>query len=202
MRHRFISVSGFVLAGGESRRMGHPKDQLELGGERLLARQVRLAGAVARPVAVLGPSERLAGLGFRVIPDERAGLGPLGGIATALACTRAEYNLFVGCDMPYLRARFLEYLCAEALARQADATVPESPRRQLQPMCAVYRRRALAAVRASLERGDFRVRSFFPRVKYRMLRWPEIARAGFSAAIFDSINTPEDYCAAQLRLGS
>jgi molybdopterin-guanine dinucleotide biosynthesis protein A len=202
MCRRFLSVSGFVLAGGDSRRMGRAKEQVELGGETLLARQVRLAGAVARSVAVLGPAERLAGLGFSVIPDERAGLGPLGGMATALACTRTEFNLFVGCDIPFLKARFLEYLCAEALESEADATVPESPGRELQPTCAVYRRRALAAVRASLEHGDFRVRSFFPRVKCRVLRWPEIARAGFSAAIFDNINTPEDYRAAQLRLGS
>ena len=201
MRRRFLSVSGFVLAGGESHRMGRPKDQLELGGETMLARQVRLAGAVARSVAVLGPRERLAATGLKVIADERAGLGPLGGIATALACTRTEYNLFIGCDMPYLKARFLEYLCAEALASEADATAPESPGHELQPMCAVYRRRALAAVRASLARGDFRVRSFFPRVECRVLHWPEIARVGFSAVIFGNINTPEDYRAAQLRSG-
>jgi molybdopterin-guanine dinucleotide biosynthesis protein A len=202
MRRCFLFVSGFVLTGGESRRMGRRKDQLGWGAETMLARQVRLLGAVARSVAVLGPPERLAALGQHVIADERAGLGPLGGISTALACTRTEYNLFVGCDMPYLKARFLEYLCAEALASESDVTVPESRGHQLQPTCAVYRRRALAAVRASLTRGDFRVRSFFPRVKCRVLHWPEISRTGFSAAIFANINTPEDYRTAQLLLGS
>jgi molybdenum cofactor guanylyltransferase len=202
MSHRLHSVSGWVLAGGESRRMGRRKEWLVLAGETMLARQVRLLGAVARTVEVLGPPEGPAEAGIRVIPDERPGLGPLGGIVTALVHTRTEYNLFVGCDLPFLEVRFLRYLSAQALASEADATVPESPRHQLHPACAVYRRRALKAARASLELGSLRVRSFFPRIGVRVLRWPEIARAGFGAAIFDNINTPEDYRLAQLRLDS
>jgi molybdenum cofactor guanylyltransferase len=202
MRHRDLFVSGFVLAGGESRRMGRPKDQLAGGCETMLERQVRLLGAVARSAAVLGPVERLAAPGLRVIPDERPGLGPLGGIATALARTRTEYNLFIGCDLPFLDSRFLRYLCREARACGADATVPESPGHQIHPTCAVYRRRALGAIRARLGRGDGRVRSFFPSVKCRVLRWPEIARAGFSALIFANMNTPDDYRSAQWRLDS
>lgn len=197
MRHCFSCVSGFVLAGGESRRMGRRKDQLELAGETMLGRQVRLLRAVTRSVAVLGPGERLAGHGDRVIPDERSGLGPLGGIATALGRTRTEYNLFLGCDLPFVSARFLEYLCVRALTSQADATVPESPGHGLHPACAVYRRRALRAIRASLERGDLSVRGFFPRVRCRVLGWPEIARRGFSIRIFDNMNTPEDYDVAK-----
>ncbi|HET7841671.1 MAG TPA: molybdenum cofactor guanylyltransferase [Terriglobia bacterium] len=200
MRRRFFEVSGFVLAGGESRRMGRPKEQLVLGHETMLDRQVRVLGSVTRSVAVVGPSERWSGVGFRVISDQRAGLGPIGGIVTGLACTRTEYNLFVGCDMPFLTARFLEYLCAQATLSKADATIPESQGGRLHPTCAVYRRRALQAAGASIELGDFSVRSFFPRVKCRVLHWPEIARAGFGPAIFENMNTPEDYHRAVLRL--
>jgi molybdenum cofactor guanylyltransferase len=181
--------------------MGRPKDQLELGGETMLVRQVRLLRAIARSVAVVGGAERWAELDVEVIPDELPGLGPLSGIATALGRTRTEYNLFVGCDAPFLQARFLQYLCARALEGEAEATVPQSFRRGLQPTTAVYRRRALKAIRASLERGDYSVRSFFPRVRCRVLSWPEIARAGYGAVNFENINTPEDYRSARLRLG-
>jgi molybdopterin-guanine dinucleotide biosynthesis protein A len=201
MQRRFVSVEGFLLAGGRSRRMGRPKLELELGGETLLERQLRLLRAVTRAVAVIGPPERAAGIDFRAIPDEHAGLGPLGGIVTALAQTRSEYNLLVGCDLPFLEARFLRFLCWGALTGRAEVTVPESPSGRLHPTCAVYRRRALGAARASLERGDYRVRSFFPRVNVHVLRWREIARAGFSARYFFNMNTPEDYRSARLRLG-
>ncbi len=200
MRRRFIEVSGFVLAGGESRRMGRPKEQLTLENETMLARQVRLVQAVARTVGVLGPVDKTCALNVQIIPDDSPGQGPLGGIATALARTRNEFNLFLGCDMPFIDASFLRFLCREALATQADATVPESPGGRLHPTCAVYRRRALRAVRASFEWGDWSVRSFYPRVKCRVLRWPEIARAGFGELIFENMNTPEDYRQALLRL--
>lgn len=197
MPQRFGSVSGWVLAGGESRRMGRPKDQLVVAGETMLARQIRLLRGVARSVAVLGPTERLDRLEVEVIPDEQPGLGPLGGIVTALGRTRTEYNLFLGCDLPFMEIRFLRFLSRQALACRADVTVPETPGCRLHPACAVYRRRALGAIRASLSRGDYRVRSFFPRVECRLLRWHEIGRQGFRSRIFDNMNTPEDYEFAQ-----
>lgn len=193
MRKRFSSISGFVLAGGESRRMGRCKGELVVGGETMVERQIRLLGTVARSVAVLGPAERLDRLEVEVIPDEQPGLGPLGGIATALGATRVEYNLFLGCDLPFIPAEFLRFLCHKALASEADVTVPESPRRRLHPTCAIYRRRARSTVRASLEAGNLRVRAFFPRVECRVLPWPEIARHGFHPRIFDNMNTPADY---------
>jgi molybdopterin-guanine dinucleotide biosynthesis protein A len=200
MRQRFLVVSGFILAGGDSHRMGKPKDQLELGGEIVLERQVRLVHSVTRSVAVLGPMDRLAGTGFNVIPDDRPGGGPLGGILTALRHTRSDYNLIVGCDLPFLEARFLRYLCARALTTEAEVTVPESPGREIHPTCAVYRRQALRAARGGLERGDFSARGFFPRVRVQVLCWAEITRAGFSARNLVNMNTPEEFHAARLRL--
>jgi molybdopterin-guanine dinucleotide biosynthesis protein A len=200
MMRRLQGISGFVLAGGESSRMGRPKERLILDGETMLERQLRLLRKVARTVAVLGPAERLSLKEVQVIPDDEPGLGPLGAICTALARTRSEFNLFLGCDMPFVGNRFLEFLCREALATQADVTVPESPGRQMQPTCAVYRRRAFPAVRASLARGNYSVRGFFSSVRCRILRWSEINRGGFRPRIFDNMNTLQDYEAARLSL--
>ncbi len=210
MPQRFLDVTGFVLAGGASRRMGRPKAALVLGGETMLERQVRLLGSVSRTVVVLGPAagsgisegliRSLVPHGVPVIPDELPGRGPLGGIYTGLRRTRTEFNLFLGCDLPFMPARFLRALCEWALGSGADVTVPESPARGLEPLAAVYRRRALPIVRASLRRGQNKVTSFYPCVRCLVLRWPEIARSGFSARIFDNINTPEDYQRALRRV--
>ena len=210
MPQRYLEVSGFVLAGGASRRMGRPKPALVLGGETLLARQVRMLRAVSRNVTVIGPAagsesleaglRSLASPDVPVILDRLPGHGPLGGIYTGLARTRTEFNLFIGCDLPFMEARFLRFLCGRALRSAADATVPESRGLRIQPLVAVYRRRAVRAVRASLDRGDNKVTSFYPHLRCLIVRWPEIARAGFSTRIFDNINTPEDYQRALRRL--
>ncbi len=207
MPDRYPQLAGFVLAGGASRRMGRPKQDLALGDGTLLTRAVHLAQSVARTVAVLGPPERVSGLraaplGVEVpaFPDGVAGLGPLGGIVTGLNRTRAEYNLFLSCDLPFMPAGFLRHLAAQALDSQADVTLAETPHRGFQPLAAIYRRRARAAIRASLETGCNKVTSFFPRVEVRVLPWPELARTGFQPFIFDNLNTPEDYDRALRRI--
>lgn len=78
-------ISGFVLAGGASRRMGRTKALLEVDGVPLVTRVVRaLADAGAVEVTVVGGPPEIAGLGHRQIPDAWPGEGPLGGIVTAL----------------------------------------------------------------------------------------------------------------------
>lgn len=196
MQHRFSSVSGFVLAGGTSRRMGRPKALLVLGNETMLQRQIRWLRSVCRFVAVLGEPTSFPGLDVPVFSDELPGRGPLGGLYTGLLRTRTEFNLFLSCDMPFIEGRFLHYLCHRALESRADVTVPAFREHEYHPLCAVYRRRALWAVRASLEAGENKVRRFFVRVRCRVLDGREIARGGFAPWIFDNMNTPEDYQAA------
>ena len=79
MEHRFASISGFVLAGGESRRMGEPKHGLVLGDETMLERQVRLLRCVCWNVAVVGPREDRTLIEVPFLPDPIRGRGPLGG---------------------------------------------------------------------------------------------------------------------------
>jgi molybdopterin-guanine dinucleotide biosynthesis protein A len=173
--------------------MGQDKSKLLLAGERMLQRQIRLLHSVCRSVAVLGPPQNFPGLEVPVFPDERAGRGPLGGLYTGLLHTRTEFNLFLGCDLPFMEASFLRYLCRRALERQADVTVPESHGRGFEPLCAVYRRRALRAVRRRLESGENKVTRAFPRLRCEIVPWQEVSRLGFNPRIFVNMNTPEDY---------
>ena len=183
--------------------MGRPKESLILDGETMLDRQIRLLGRICGSVAVVGAvvgavpgGWAKAGTGIRLIRDDLPGQGPLGGIATGLRQTRAEFNLFLSCDLPFMTARFLGYLCKQALAGRADVTVPETPMHDYQPLCAVYRRRARLAVQATLAAGRNKVTGFYRRVRVRRILWPEIARADFKLHIFENMNTPAEYRAA------
>jgi len=190
---RFREVTGFLLAGGASRRMGTDKACLHLGRERLVDRQVRLLRAVCRTVAIIGPSARLGDTGVQVYEDAITGRGPLGGINTGLETVRSEFSLFLGCDMPLMEARFLRYLCEQALATDALATVPPPRTGGRYPLCIVLRRCALARVAACLESGQNQVSRLFLRVPRRVISKAEFAKAGFSTRIFRNLNTPEDY---------
>jgi len=192
-RRRFREVSGFVLAGGASRRMGCDKARLPLGDERLVDRQVRLLRALCRNVAIVGPLDRFAAAGTQVYEDEIPGQGPLGGIQAGLRQARTEFSLFLACDMPCMEERFLRYLCRQAFCSPALTTLAPPSDRGRYPLCAVLRRRALARVDSCLESGQNQLSRFFSRAARRTISKAELAHAGFSMRIFCNVNTPEDY---------
>lgn len=194
-------LTGFVLAGGSSRRMGRPKAMLLIEGETMLERQIRLLRSVARRVVVVGGSlEYSTKFDVPVAPDVVSGRGPLAGINTALLQTRTEFNLVLGCDLPFVNRCLLGFLAAHAIAAGSDVTVPRSREGRVEPLCAVYRRRALHAIRTSLAAGQNKLSNFFPKVRCVFIPWSDLARAGFQPSVFDNMNTPEDYDYARRRL--
>jgi molybdopterin-guanine dinucleotide biosynthesis protein A len=202
VRRRYAEITGFVLAGGASRRMGHSKAHLLLGNETMIERQIRLLRSVCRSVAVLGPPEEFKGIGVPVFADEFAGRGPLAGLYTGLLHSHTEYSFFLSCDLPFMRACFLRYLCERALEGGADVTIPESRQRGFHPLCGIYRSRALWVIRGSLLAGENKVSRFFRRVGCRVVTTREINRAGFGLRVFDNMNTPDDYDRARQLLSS
>lgn len=198
---RLADFTGFVLVGGASRRMGRPKASLQLDGESMLDRQLRLLRSVARRVTVVGgPAGYLNRLDVPVVPDAVATRGPLGGIYTALLETRTELNLVIGCDLPFATRNLLACLMLRARGEGSDATVPCAPDGRLQPLCAVYRRSALYAVRTRLALGLNKPSGFFPRVRFTAIPWRDLADAGVRPTEFENMNTPEDYEYARRRI--
>src|SRR5271168_5353033 len=152
-----VSIAGFILAGGESSRMGVDKGLLEIAGVPMIVRAARLVEAVVGPPAVVvGTPEKYLGLGLRAIADDWPGCGPLGGIATALRNSGAEWNLVIACDLPYLTREWLEYLVARASRSDGDIVLPMNER-GTEPMCAMYRLRCSPSIDAALDAGTRKV---------------------------------------------
>jgi len=112
-------VSGFVLAGGKSTRMGQDKAGLQLNGRTLLEHALGALRSVCRDVAILGNHD-LYGQLAPVYDDLFPGCGPLGGIHAALTNSQTEYNLIIAVDTPFLVPAFLAYLAQRALATGAQ----------------------------------------------------------------------------------
>ncbi len=193
-------VAGFILAGGESSRMGRDKALLELGGVPLLARTARLVETVTGSPTVVGGAEECRALGLRVIADEWPGAGPLGGIATALGASSAPWNLIVACDLPHLTQTWLAYLVERALASQGDAVLPMSAR-GAEPLCAIYHQRCAPAIREALAQGVRKVTDGLQSVLVEMigpLEWKGFDSEGL---LFKNMNSPEDYDEARAMFG-
>jgi len=155
--------AGFVLAGGNSTRMGRDKALLPHGDVTLLGHACAQVAEAAGCVAVIGPPDRYGHLGFEVVADREAGLGPLGGIHTALSLQRARWNLIVACDMPGLRLATLEDLVRRAGESEADCLIPVTPDGP-QPLCAMYRDRCLGPLEQALADGVRKISTALERV--------------------------------------
>jgi molybdopterin-guanine dinucleotide biosynthesis protein A len=193
-------VGGFILAGGRSSRMGRAKGLLAFGGEPLVVHVARLLEFTGEAPAVIGPPGVYASLGMRVVPDDGENLGPLGGISTALRIATCEWNLIVGCDLPFLTREWLEFLIARATGSAADVVMPLNER-GFEPLCAMYRKSARRAIAETLERGVRKITDGLAG-----LTLASIAPADWKAfdpcgRLFKNVNTPEDYDEARESLG-
>ena len=192
---------GAILAGGRNSRYGSHKALAEVGGERIALRVRAALETVAEPVVLVANEPGVyASLGLPMRPDARAGLGPLGGIHTALLWAReldAPAVVAVACDMPFVPAELLRWLAAAARETGAgaapDVVVPESTsRRGMEPLCALYTVRCLEAIEARADAGDLRMVGFFDDVLVRRLSLEQVRRLGDPEVLFMNVNTPDE----------
>jgi molybdopterin-guanine dinucleotide biosynthesis protein A len=186
-----VDVTGFILAGGKSTRMGRDKAFLEFEGQTLLDRALSVARSVTPNVRIVGAREKFASLA-PVVEDIFHDCGPLAGIHAALCASQTELNFMLAVDMPFVSATFLQYLIGEArTAAEVAVIVPRSDGRR-QPLCAVYRPRFGDLAEQSLLAGRNRIDSLFDAIETRVIGENELGDAGFSSGIFRNLNTPEE----------
>lgn len=187
---------GFVVAGGQSTRMGRDKALLPWQGSTLLDHAIARLAAVCGEVRILcGPVRRYEDRGRPLVVDALPDGGPLAGIAAGLDSAGGAAGLYLGVDLPMVTVALLAAL---ALENDADALVPVTPGGP-EPLCAVYRPGCRAAVHARLAAGDRRMTSFWPDVRVRTLEGQALAAFGDPRRVFHNINAPADYAGVKDR---
>ena len=184
-------ATGFVVAGGLSRRMGRYKALLAWGGTSLLDHTLDRLRAVTDEVRILsGPEERYTDRGVPVHADVRADAGSLGGVHTGLLQLERPYGLFLGVDLPLVPAALLNHLLE--LAHCYDAVVPVTPAGP-EPLCAAYARSCRRPIERRMAAGELKMTSFWPDVRVREVAPAELLAFGDPAELFRNVNTTEDY---------
>ncbi|MCB0062890.1 MAG: molybdenum cofactor guanylyltransferase [Caldilineaceae bacterium] len=194
-----------VNAGGQSRRMGEPKALLSVPptNEPLLATIIRrLRGVAPEPVLVIANDPQIRAMvqldeAVSWLRDRYVDVGPLGGIATALAAVDG-WAIVVACDMPLLNPELLRHLRSIADEVDAagadcwDAVVPVVNGFP-EPLHALYHARALAAVEARLAAGQRRATAFLSDVRVRYVSEAEMRPHDPALHSFLNVNTPAEW---------
>jgi molybdopterin-guanine dinucleotide biosynthesis protein A len=191
-----------VIAGGMSTRFGSPKALARVGGRRVVDRvadALRTALPAADIVAIVNDEGLAHDIGLPHRPDVLHDAGALAGLHAALVWAR-ERDLggvvAAGCDMPFLDPALLRELVARAA--DADAVLPESGgRRGVEPLCAWYGVRCIAAIEAAVARGDARMIGFHPAVRVVRMPLADVRAFGDPDLLFMNLNTMTDLARAE-----
>lgn len=181
-----------MLTGGRSSRMGRDKALLPFHNGMLAAAVAAKVERAVGSATLVGSDPSHARLGYAFLPDKWPGEGPLGAIVSVLGRAGAESNLIVACDMPGLTVAFLERLMAamEASVHEPDVVAAASPSGQIEPLCAVWRRSARAALERAFTAGERSVMAVLTGEALRVELFETT-----EAVYFQNLNTPEDWAA-------
>ena len=191
---RSPQVSGVVLAGGESRRLGRNKALEHIRGRTLIERVIEgIAPLTAEVIVVAGSPAQAATLppmpDVQLVSDRYPGCGSLGGIFTGLSASRDPWVLVVACDMPFLNPRLLRRLMA--MRRDVDAVIPRL-KGQPEPLHALYSKTCLGPMERMLQAEQLKIAPLFEQVRVRYVDEATIDRIDPDHRSFFNINSPTD----------
>ena len=192
-----MEVTGIILAGGKSSRMGQNKALLQVGDETNIGRIKRLIQTrTDHQILITNDPDSYEFLQMPMYEDEHKEYGPLAGIEVALKHSETPWNLIVACDMPFADMEIARFLCKKAQENDAMAAVPEYNGKR-HPLFACYHKDFLPYVVDALEEGEKRMVSVLDQVKAVTVTEEDMKEAGWSDAhlklAFYNMNRPEDY---------
>jgi molybdenum cofactor guanylyltransferase len=188
-------LTAFILAGGNSTRMGTDKAFAMLDGRTLLARALDRCRTMTSEVWIVGDRKKFAPFA-PVVEDVFPGCGPLAGMHAALRTSRTDLNLVLAVDLPFVSPALLHFLVAQARQNGAIVTVPRAGK-GWQPLCAVYRRIFAEAAETALRAGRYKIDALFEDAVTHAVGEEELRSAGFSPEVFRNLNTPEELADAR-----
>ncbi|PNR87033.1 MULTISPECIES: molybdenum cofactor guanylyltransferase [unclassified Petrotoga] len=183
-------MNALLLSGGKSSRFGTNKAMETINGRPLIEQIVEGLKNAFEKVYIIGNVKEyvfLQDVFFceDIIPNK----GPLGGLLTGLTCSDSDYNFLTACDMPFLTSEFFEFVNLQK--KDYDVLVPEY-NSYLEPLAAVYSKKCLPFINASLKNDQLKLKSFFPKVKVRIIKETIIREIGEPEKLFFNINYKED----------
>lgn len=202
-------VTGVILAGGLSRRMGGgDKGLLDLGGATMLGRVIdRLRPQVGRLVInANGDAARFGAFGLPVVADATADFpGPLAGILAGMRWSLAHvpavrHIATVSSDAPFLPTDLVTRL-SPAIAGRPDAIVLARSGGDVHPVIALWPVALADDLQAQLAAGTRKILAWAERHAIAQVDFPQIEIGGRWVDPFFNANTPEDLAMARELLG-
>ncbi|MHC4534799.1 MAG: molybdenum cofactor guanylyltransferase [Planctomycetota bacterium] len=193
-------ITGVILAGGKSRRMGgYNKALLRIGNQMIIQRVLGVLKQVTRSqLLITNFPKEYEFLNIPIKPDILPGKGAFGGVYTGLSTSKTPYCLVVACDMPFLNVDFLRYMTQivkELALKEAtvyDIVIPKHSK-GYEPLCAIYAKTCIPHIEKLLKAKRLKIIEAFFDFQLRDVSESEIKNYDTEGWMFFNINTQEDY---------
>ena len=185
-------VTGVLLAGGKSRRMGEDKRYLIVGEQTLLERGLAVLRSTFQEVLVVIAQDSLPlNIDARVVRDLVADCGSLGGVYTGLMQATTPYIFVAACDMPFLNQAVITQFIRRRTT--ADIVMAQLAAR-LHPMHAVYGKECLSAMEQMMMARQLKIQDLVSHTSLRVhyVTETDLFTIDPSGRSFHNVNTPAD----------
>ena len=149
-----MQITGIILAGGKSTRMGADKALLKVEGETLLEKAVKLCQSICNQIIISSNSDGHNVRGILRIPDEIRNCGPMGGIYSCLKHAENEWSFVISVDAAFVIPEFVSFLIEHT--NNYDAVVPVHEKGK-EPLIALYNKCTLPFLKKNLEIGIYKM---------------------------------------------
>ncbi len=186
-----FNVTGIILSGGKSIRMGQNKAFIKINGVPIIQRIHDLFRKLFKEIIIVTNDKDLflnfdAKIYADIIPQK----GALGGLYTGLFYSYFEYSFCVACDMPFLNESLITFLINK-IEDGIDVIVPKTED-GFHPLHAVYSKKCVDPIKRIIDENRYKIIDLYPLVNVKIVNEKEFLFLDPKKESLININTPEE----------
>jgi molybdopterin-guanine dinucleotide biosynthesis protein A len=181
-------ISGYILAGGKSSRMGTDKGLLLFEGKAMVQYVIEQLQPLFSKLVIVSNNPEYEKFGLEVIPDLIKDIGPAGGIYTALKHSEAKLNFIVSCDMPFVTKEAIGFIIKNTSESQIVLLENQG---KIEPLFGIYAKNCEDIWFELIQQNTIKLQKMVSYFKLKTI--PVENNEIFKESFFKNINTKEDF---------
>lgn len=175
-------VTGIILAGGKSTRMGTDKGVVEINGKKIIQYVIDVLKEVTDEIIIVANNDNYNDLGYKVYHDIVKDCGPIGGIYSGLFYSKTETNIVLSCDTPLITKKVLESLLSHW---EENELVVSRENGFIHPLCALYKKCNILKIKKNIDNGNYKLKELTEDFKTKFVDFND-------GDIFSNLNSRKD----------
>ena len=152
----------YILAGGQSRRLGRNKALVEVNGQPIIEKVVSAIPAKKENIKLVTSSfQTFRFLKLEMISDIHPGLGPIGGVHAGLVDSSFDFNFFLACDLPFISTEVIQTVLDSHASQDIFGI---RTKKGLEPLCTLYSKECISTIENQMKVKDYSLHPLFEAV--------------------------------------